>query len=247
MTALRTAVALLAAGIAAACDGTPVDQPVHDPQFHRERPIGAFQTEGFGRGRPLIFDYTQNFFCPQSAATAVGDLPCTVGVTPAVPNALDLEPDDIPDLVVIVPFFDKDGLGGPGLGALEAFDPTPAVDVQCPEPGEAFSTCTLHPGTLTLAPAVAGALGLPAVATPIPLPNHSHVVRETPGGSVPWDIFVALVTDPAIWPDKDGACTDAGDCLTSIEAVQKAVANGQVFAGTVPSDLILFFGVHNLR
>ena len=73
-------------------------------------------------------------------------------------------------------------------------------------------------------------------------------MRDTPGGSVPWDISVILVTDPGVWPNKDGKCTAGRGCLTSVEAV-RALTPSQTFSGTgiLPSTLFLFFGVHNLH
>ncbi|MGQ0714797.1 MAG: hypothetical protein ACT4PJ_13860 [Gemmatimonadaceae bacterium] len=225
--------ALMALGLITACDDAPMDPMTAEggaPHFHRARPITVpGQTEGFARDRLVVFDYTQNFFCPP--ATATGILPCVVGSAPAFPNALGLDPADEPDLFVIVPFFDANG-----DGELEALALTPTVDVQCPEPGVPFGECILHPPTLETP------LGT------IPLPNHSHVVRDTPGGSKPWDTFVVLVTDPTVWPDKNGQCAAKGECLTSVESI-RALRADQTFAGTaiLPSTLFLFFGVHGLR
>ncbi len=230
-------VALSAAAIVTACADAPTSQAATDAiALHRVRPIGAAQTEGFGRDRLFVFDYTQNFFCPPGAGT--GDLPCVVGELPPFPNALDIDPEDEPDLFIIVPFFDADGDGD-----LEALEVNPAVDVQCPEPGAAFSTCTMHPMTLK-AP-----LGAGGSVIDIPLPNHSHVLRDTPGGSKPWDNFIILVTDQSVWPDRDGNCDAGIGCLTSVEAIRAMDPATQTFGGTgiIPSTLFLFFGVHNLR
>jgi hypothetical protein len=71
-------------------------------------------------------------------------------------------------------------------------------------------------------------------------------VSETPGGSVPWKITVALVLDPALWPDANGGCTARAGCLTSAKAVASAAARGAV-VGPVPTTLVLFFGVHGLH
>ncbi|MFQ5990639.1 MAG: hypothetical protein ACE5K9_12065 [Candidatus Methylomirabilales bacterium] len=252
----------------------------------RERPVILGQTEGFADGELVVFDYTDNFVC---ANALLNDEECDLGAganqatnpnigdgEQALLNALDLDPNDTPDLIVIVPFFD--GAGDPD-NTLDAVDDTPGVDVQCPEnqtsalaggtPFGVFGHCIFHDHELDTSTltgvTIANLDGSPSsvtfgttLPTIIPLPNHTHIVEETPGGSVPWDTTALLVFDPSIWPDTDGNCLGT-PCLTSFEAVFSATqapfdaatltidaSQGQVF-GPVDTSLFLFFGVHGLE
>ncbi|AYC32943.1 hypothetical protein D3880_11400 [Pseudomonas cavernae] len=181
---------------------------------------------------------------------------CVVGVQPGLdPAGKPVEQTE--KLFVIVPFFDKGGEAAtPELtGALrqlfgfvpEAFNPTPQVAVQCPEPGlpltqhqGAFGTCTMHPKQLDLGP-VLTALGKNPDATPlnVPLPNHSHIIRGANFGAVWWQIIVVLINDANFWPDANGM-TPTGQMLNSVEALRAVQAAGKASAD-VPSNFFLFF------
>jgi hypothetical protein len=224
----------------------------------RQRPIVLGQTEGWVGGQLTVFDYSQNFVCTNAP---LNDADCKVGegFSALDLTGVQLDAADIPELIVITPFFTIDP-GCAGAGCLEAFKAHPSVFVQCPETqssafagGTAFGVfghCVFHDTELDLAP-LAGAT-IPTNAGPvtlggkIPLPNHTHIVSETPGGSVPWKITVALVLDPALWPDANGGCTAGSGCLTSAKAVAAAAARGAA-VGPVPTTLVLFFGVHGLH
>jgi hypothetical protein len=187
---------------------------------------------------------------------------CVVGNQPGIDPAG--EPGDkTAPLYVIVPFFDADGDGaaadpaapsgesstGPLATALkqefgfvpDAFDPTPGVPVQCPEPGPPltqhkgeFGTCTMHTTTLDLDPTLK-ALGLPPVGAKLPLVNHSHIIQNINYKPVWWQIRAVLVLDKSIWPNVEGTTG-----LTSVEAMRKAIADGKAI-GDVPSNFYLFF------
>jgi hypothetical protein len=232
------------------------------------RPIKVNQTDAYGDERLLAFTYFMNFQCVHEpfadldhdglvAAVDPDEFQsprCVVGTQPRIDPTGDPISNTEP-LYVIVPFFDADGDGEaatPGLrDALrglfgfvpDAFDPTPGVPVQCPEPGLPltrhkgdFGTCTMHPTTLDLGP-VLGQLGaVPAgTAVQVPTPNHSHIIDGANFGAIWWQIIVVLVTDQTIWPDVNGTRG-----LTSLEALRAAQANGQA-SGDIPSNFFLFF------
>jgi hypothetical protein len=155
------------------------------------RPIAINQTDGLGNQKLVAFTYFMNFHCthepfddldrngtPAAADPDEFQTPiCHVGEQPTIDPAGKPIKETEP-LYVIVPFFDADHDGqaaSPGLAdALkslfgivpDAFDPSPGVPVQCPEPGPpltqhkgAFGTCTMHPSQLDLGP-VLNQLGL---------------------------------------------------------------------------------------
>ncbi|MCO6057255.1 hypothetical protein NG726_11290 [Pseudomonas sp. MOB-449] len=181
---------------------------------------------------------------------------CVVGVQPGLdPAGKPISQTE--KLFVIVPFFDKGGEAAtPELTAAlrqlfgfvpEAFNPTPQVAVQCPEPGQPltehkghFGTCTMHPKQLDLGP-VLTALGKNPDQSPVnvPLPNHSHIIRGANFGAVWWQIVVVLVNDANFWPDVNGL-TPAGQMLNSVEALRAVQAAGKASAD-VPSNFFLFF------
>lgn len=186
---------------------------------------------------------------PQTSACVVG---VQSGLDPAGKPTEQTE-----KLFVIVPFFDKGGeAASPELTAAlrqlfgfvpEAFNPTPQVAVQCPEPGlpltkhqGAFGTCTMHPKQLDLGPLLT-ALGKNLDATPVnvPLPNHSHIIRGANFGAVWWQIIVVLINDENFWPDVNGL-TPTGQMLNSVEALRAVQAAGKASAD-VPSNFFLFF------
>lgn len=125
------------------------------------------------------------------------------------------------------------------FGALpEAFKATPSVYTQCPEPGSAPGTCTMHASRLDLGPVLV-ALGYvqPPVANIfVPTPNHSHVVINADINVKPiwWQVIPVLVLNQSDWPAQDGSSG-----LTSLSAIQAALKAGT--AVEAPSNFFLFF------
>jgi hypothetical protein len=120
----------------------------------------------------------------------------------------------------------------------EAFKASPAVYTQCPEPGGAAGTCTMHASRLDLGPALE-ALGLvppPLANIFLPTPNHSHVLikQDINLPAIWWQVIPVLVFDQTLWPPKDGSSG-----LTSFAAVEAAVKAGT--AVQVPSNFFLYF------
>jgi len=237
------------------------------------RPIAVNQTDGYGNDRLVAFTYDLNFDCVhgpfddldldgKAAAVDPDEFQsprCLVGaeskLDPEGGPALDTEP-----LYVIVPFFDADrdgqaasaGLAGALRGlfgvAPDAFDPTPGVPVQCPEPGPPltrhtgeFGTCTMHPTQLDLGP-VLDQLGLvsPRQVVNLPLPNHDHIVDGANFGSIWWKVVVVLVTDERVWPNVDGTRG-----LNSVADLRRAQASGQALRD-VPTNFFLHFDSREL-
>jgi hypothetical protein len=125
------------------------------------------------------------------------------------------------------------------FGALpEAFKAKPSVYTQCPEPGSAPGTCTMHASRLDLGPVLV-ALGYvqPPVANIfVPTPNHSHVVINNDINVKPiwWQVIPVLVLNQSDWPTQNGSSG-----LTSISAIHAALAAGT--AVQAPSNFFLFF------
>lgn len=171
---------------------------------------------------------------------SVGPLgaPCIVGRT-ARGSLPTIDPAGSPagqaeKVWAILPFFDRNR-----NGVLDVFDPTvtgPAspTPVQCPEPGPPltqhvgpFGTCTFHPSTLHAEPVVGSLLaGVSPPGPHIPLPNHSHIVRDGAVEIEPvwWQVISVGVDDERIWPDFNDRCpaNPAGGppCLTSVQALE---------------------------
>ena len=233
----------------------------------RLRPIVLGETEGWERGRLSVFDYGQNFICANTPNGVLNAADCLVGAGFGSLNlpGVQLQADDIPDLIVIVPFFDSADAGT----TLEAFESPNAGDIftQCPEtqssgfaggtPFGSFGHCIFHDTMLSTAPLAGVTIitnaGPVTLGGTIPLPNHTHIVNDDIGGSdQPWDIFVVLVLNPAIWPNANGGCPAGSGCLTSFDAVFAASAGTLSFTtssrvGPVPTTLVLFFGVEHLH
>jgi len=237
-----------------------------DPQ----RPIAVNQTDGYGQGTVGAFTYFQNYACVHQpfddldgdGAVAAEDPDefdtprCVVGTQPSIDPAGKPARKTEP-LFVLVPFFDADNDGAAAGGLAQplkdrfgmvpdAFDPTPGVPVQCPEPGQpltqhkgAFGTCTLHPTTLDLDP-VLKSLGIAPVGGKLPLVNHSHLIRKINFKAVWWQIRPVLVTDPSVWPDVAGT-----KGITSVSELRAAQAAGKAFPD-VPSNFHLFFNSREL-
>lgn len=125
------------------------------------------------------------------------------------------------------------------FGALpEAFKATPAVYTQCPEPGSAPGTCTMHASRLDLGPALVS-LGLvkpPVQNIFVPTPNHSHVLinQDINLPAIWWQVIPVLVLNQNDWPAKD-----ASSGLTSYAKIQSAIKAGAAIEA--PSNFFLFF------
>ena len=129
------------------------------------------------------------------------------------------------------------------FGALpEAFKASPKVYTQCPEPGSAPGTCTMHASRLDLAPALSELGIIPGPPTAnifVPTPNHSHVLinQDLTVKAIWWQVVPVLVLDAADWPAKD-----ASSGITSFKAIQASIAAGH--AVQAPSNFFLFFSSH---
>ncbi|HLH75417.1 MAG TPA: hypothetical protein VKV28_01300 [Candidatus Binataceae bacterium] len=125
------------------------------------------------------------------------------------------------------------------FGAIpEGFKTKPLVYTQCPTPGEAPGTCTMHSSTVDLGPALVALGKLPAPATNVfvPTPNHSHVIDNTElnDPAIWWEVKPVLVTSPNEWPPADGSTG-----ITSTEELDAAEKAGSAIE--VPSNFFLFF------
>ena len=191
---------------------------------------------------------------------------CVVGTQPNInpPGqsgnpAITTEP-----LYVLVPMFSADNdqnpndaitctnvvsqtLCGPALGKTlialfgaipEAFKAKPSVYTQCPDPGLAPGTCTMHASRLDLAPVLAALKLIPNANSNVflPTPNHSHVVNDDAVIKKPiwWQVIPVLVLKQSDWPTKDG---NSG--ITSSAAIKLAEKNGEALEA--PSNFFLFF------
>jgi hypothetical protein len=139
-------------------------------------------------------------------------------------------------------------LCGPALGSElitlfgavpEAYKASPLVYTQCPEPGSAPGTCTMHASRLDLAPVLAelGYIPNPPTANVfLPTPNHSHVVinADINVKAIWWQVIPVLVTSQSDWPTQDGSSG-----ITSVKALLAAKAAGTAIIA--PSNFFLFF------
>ncbi|ALL79600.1 hypothetical protein AD006_30840 (plasmid) [Pseudonocardia sp. EC080610-09] len=208
--------ALVASGIA-------VSGAVADPTGNNAvRPLEVNQTEGFAEGQNQVFTYGQNFHC---TIEPFDDLDGVAREGDGVPAAADPDEMYVPECIAgetaggsepvispagipaeqarrfwaIVPTFDANGNGVP-----EGLDPTPAVDLQCPEPGPPvtakrlpFGSCTMHPSAVLIDPiageAVRNIVGVPAPDLPgapglpgeLPVDPPAAVPTVGPGVVVP--------------------------------------------------------------
>jgi hypothetical protein len=141
-------------------------------------------------------------------------------------------------------------LCGPALGSElialfgavpEAFKATPLVYTQCPEPGSAPGTCTMHASRLDLAPVLAdlGFTGPPTANIFVPTPNHSHLLINADINFKPiwWQVIPVLVTSQSDWPAQDGSSG-----ITSYDDLLAAKAAGTAIVA--PSNFFLFFSSH---
>ena len=192
---------------------------------------------------------------------------CQVGTNPTInpPGKAGNPKFTTEPIYVLVPMFSSDGdqnpndaiscdnvvpgtICGPQLGQTlislfgalpEAFKASPKVYTQCPEPGSAPGTCTMHASRLDLAPVLSELGILPGPATAnifVPTPNHSHVLinQDVNLPAIWWQVIPVLVLDSSDWPAKDGSSG-----ITSLKAIKNAIAAGQ--AVEAPSNFFLFF------
>ncbi len=125
------------------------------------------------------------------------------------------------------------------FGAIpEAFKAKPLVYTQCPGPGSAPGTCTMHASRLDLGPVLVdlGLLPGPVSNVFVPTPNHSHVVidADITVGAIWWQVIPVLVMNQSDWPTEDGSSG-----LTSVPAIRAALKAGT--AVMAPSNFFLFF------
>jgi len=138
-------------------------------------------------------------------------------------------------------------LCGPALGSTliklfgaipEAYKTRPLVYTQCPEPGAAAGTCTMHTSTIDLGKALValGKLPPPAANIFLPTPNHSHIVNDDAinDPAIWWEVRPVLVMNAADWPSRDG-----GTGINSAKAMNAAEQRGEAIE--VPSNFFLFF------
>jgi len=131
------------------------------------------------------------------------------------------------------------------FGALpEAFKATPAVYTQCPEPGAAPGTCTMHASRLDLAPVLSqlGLISGPPTNIFVPTPNHSHVViqQDINLPAIWWQVVPVLVLDQSDWPTRN-----ASGGITSFAAIEAAIKAGR--AVKAPSNFFLFFSSYTVN
>lgn len=191
---------------------------------------------------------------------------CQVGTNPSInpPGQIGNPLSTTEPLYVLVPLFSTDNdqnpndaiscnnvvtgtLCGPALGSElitlfgavpEAFKSTPLVYTQCPEPGSAPGTCTMHSSRLDLAPVLAelGYTGPPTANVFVPTPNHSHLLINADINikSIWWQVVPVLVTSASDWPSKDGSSG-----ITSYAKLAAAESAGTAIMA--PSNFFLFF------
>jgi hypothetical protein len=196
---------------------------------------------------------------------------CQVGTEPTInPNGIMGDPQDTTaPIFVLVPMFSSDNdqhpndaisctnvvagtTCGPALGSTlislfgalpEAFKATPKVYTQCPEPGSAPGTCTMHASRLDLGPVLV-ALGYvqpPVSNIFVPTPNHSHVLknRDTDLPAIWWQVDPVLVLNASDWPSADGKSG-----ITTVADIQAAIKAGT--AVEAPSNFFLFFSTTSM-
>lgn len=255
------AVAMGAALPTLAADQPPPTQPIAVNQtegFGAEQLLAFTYFMNFDCVHGPFDDFDKNgkaaAIDPDQFQTADPKPPQTSNCVVGVDSALDPRgkpASETEKLFVIVPFFDRGGeANSPALTAAlkslfgfvpEAFNPTPTVAVQCPEPGGTrtqhkgdFGTCTMHPKQLDLGPVLGS-------TTPInvPLPNHSHIIDGGNFGAIWWRIVVVLINDASFWPDADGI-SPSGQTLNSVKDLRAVQAAGKATAD-IPSNFFLFF------
>jgi hypothetical protein len=120
----------------------------------------------------------------------------------------------------------------------EAYKAKPLVYTQCPEPGSAPGTCTMHASRLDLSKTLAalGYTGPAAANIFLPTPNHSHVLinQDVNFPAVWWQVIPVLVTSQSDWPTADGA-----KGITSYDKLLGAKAAGTAIV--TDSNFFLYF------
>ncbi len=190
---------------------------------------------------------------------------CQVGINPNVdPSGLKGPNDPTEPLYVLVPMFSVDndqnandaisctgvvtGTNcGPALGNTliklfgavpEAFKQKPLVYTQCPDPGLAPGTCTMHASRLDLGPVLVklGILPPPVTNVFVPSPNHSHIILKQDLNIAPiwWQVIPVLVLDSSDWPNQEGTSG-----ITSVAKMTAAEKAGRAIQA--PSNFYLFF------
>lgn len=186
------------------------------------RPLKVNQTESFFGGQNQVLTYAQNFQCvidpfddldgigrQGDGVPAAGDpdemvFPsCIAGETKGGSEPMQ-DPTGLPiakarEFFAIVPIFDADS-----DGQIEAFDPDPGVDLQCPEPGppsteeeQPVGSCTTHPSFVASEPLLVEAGNeISGIELPDPLP----VFAGLPGESPVKPPFVIPMNPPAVIP-----------------------------------------------
>ena len=214
-------------------------------------------------------DLNYNGILAQSDPSEMQTPICVVGTQPTInpPGKIGNPFITTEPLYVLVPMFstDKDQnpndaiscsnvvqgtLCGPALGntllALfgaipEGFKQKPSVYTQCPDPGSAAGTCTMHASRLDLGPVLA-ALGFippPTSNVFLPTPNHSHVIinQDINVNAIWWQVIPVLVLSQSEWPSQDGSTG-----ITSLKAINAAEKAGT--AVQAPSNFFLYFASH---
>jgi hypothetical protein len=191
---------------------------------------------------------------------------CQVGTQPTInPNGMKGNPAVTSEpIFVLVPMFSTDNdqnpndaisctnvvagtTCGPTLGSTlislfgalpEAFKATPSAYTQCPEPGSAPGTCTMHASRLDLGPVLValGYLQPPVSNVFVPTPNHSHVLINADINlpAIWWQVVPVLVLNQSDWPNAEGTSG-----ITSLAGIQAALKAGT--AVEAPSNFFLFF------
>jgi hypothetical protein len=136
---------------------------------------------------------------------------------------------------------------GPTLGSTlislfgavpEAFKQKPLIYTQCPDPGLAPGTCTMHASRLDLGPVLVqlGYLPPPTANVFVPSPNHSHILLDGDAtiNAIWWQVIPVLVLDQSDWPNQAGTTG-----ITSYAKLQSAETGGR--AVQAQSNFFLFF------
>jgi hypothetical protein len=121
----------------------------------------------------------------------------------------------------------------------EAFKSHPLVTTQCPDPGSAPGTCTMHSSSIDLSKvlvALGKIPGPPKSPIFLPTPNHSHIVdnSDTNDPAIWWEVRPVLILHQSDWPSADGSRG-----LTSAKAMDEAEKAGRAIE--VGSNFFLFF------
>lgn len=165
-------------------------------------------------------------------------------IIPFFSSTNDTNPDDaIPCPATPIP----GEVCGPALGNFlvgafgfvpEAYETTPSVDVQCPNPTDPPGSCTMHGNSVDMSLVLAALGKAPSPPTGnifTPLPNHSHIIGAYSAKSpFWWQILPVLITNPSDWPTADGS-----NGITTVNGLQTAINDKDAIE--VPSNFFLFF------